>query len=119
MDLPNPYLPYLTDDCYLSEFGDEPDFFMPDGRRIRRRYRISKRDLSNQVIYGELIYYIFSNETQDKLVTPSVVRYLYRYEAEHLLLRCGFELKAVYSDYEGNAFGSMYPGELILIASKI
>ncbi len=119
LDLPNPYLPYLTDQRYLDEFGEEPEFLMPDGRRVKRQYRITRRDLSNQVVYGEILYYVSQPRgTKEKLVNSSAVRYLFRYEAEHLLMRCGFKLTAVYSDYDGNAFGSAYPGELVLIANK-
>jgi hypothetical protein len=45
-------------------------------------------------------------------------RYLFRFEAEHLLARAGFEVHAVYSDYDRSPFGSSYPGELILAAGK-
>lgn len=118
LDLPNPYLPYLTDDQYLNEFGDEPDFVIPDGRRIRRRYRIKKRDLSEQVIYGDIIHYVSHNGVTEQVVSSMAVRYSFRYEMEHLLTRCGFKVIEIYSDYDENKFGCSYPGELVLIAAK-
>ncbi len=45
--------------------------------------------------------------------TPSL-----RYEAEHLLERCGFMVEYVYADYDRSPFGSKSPSELILVARK-
>jgi len=47
------------------------------------------------------------------------MRYLFRYEAEHLLKRCGFVVGNVYSDYEKSPFGSIYPGDLVFVARKV
>ena len=47
------------------------------------------------------------------------MRYLFRYEAEHLLARCGFEVIELFSDYYKNPYGSSYPGELIFLAKKV
>ena len=44
------------------------------------------------------------------------MRYLFRFEAEHLLARCGFEVEALYADYDRSPYGSQYPGELIFVA---
>jgi hypothetical protein len=41
-----------------------------------------------------------------------------RYEAAHLLARAGFVLEHVYADYEKNPYGSMYPGELLIVARR-
>jgi hypothetical protein len=47
------------------------------------------------------------------------MRYLFRFEAEHLLVRSGFQVETVYADYDRRPFGSKYPGELIIVATKI
>ena len=39
LDIFNPSLPYMTSDTVGKEMGDEPEFVMPDGRRIVRRNR--------------------------------------------------------------------------------
>jgi hypothetical protein len=44
---------------------------------------------------------------------------LYRFEAEHLLARCGFEVEHVYADYDRTPYGSKYPGELIFVARTV
>lgn len=41
-----------------------------------------------------------------------------RFEAEHLLARCGFRVEALYSDYDPSPYGATYPGELIFVAAK-
>jgi len=119
LDLFNPSLPYLVDESRLGEFGEEPEFTMPDGRRVVRRSRIVSRDLLKQVQNVELIYYItYPDGREDRKVHDFPMRYLFRYEAEHLLERAGFQMDTVYADYDRSPYGSKYPGELILVAHK-
>ena len=120
LDLFNPSLPSLVRDDIGQETGDEPEFETPDGRRVVRRSRVVSRDLANQVNFVELIYYVrHPDGRQERLVHAFPMRYLFRYEAEHLLSRCGFEVRQVYSDYERSPFGTKYPGDLILVAEKV
>lgn len=44
------------------------------------------------------------------------MRYLFCYEAEHLLTRAGFVVEHVYADYDRTPYGAKYPGELIFVA---
>ena len=119
LDLFNPSLAFLVDDARLEEFGDEPEITMPDGRKVRRTTRIAGRDLINQVQDSELIYNITHPDgREERLVHAFPMRYLFRFEAEHLLARCGFEIEALYADYDKNPYGSTYPGELIFVAKK-
>ncbi len=119
LDLFNPSLPYLADPARLDEFGEEPEFTMPDGRRVTRRARIAGRDLFGQVQDAELIYYVTHPDgRQERLVHAFPMRYLFRFEAEHLLARCGFEIEALYADYDRSPYGSKYPGELIFVARR-
>ena len=46
------------------------------------------------------------------------MRYLFKFEAEHLLSRAGFKVEQLYADYDKSPYGSKYPGELIFIAGK-
>lgn len=120
LDLFNPSLPYLADPARLDEFGDEPEITMPDGRRVLRRARITARDYFNQVQDTELIYYVTHPDgSQERLVHSFPMRYLFRFEAEHLLARCGFKVEALYADYDRSSYGSKYPGELIFIARLV
>jgi SAM-dependent methyltransferase len=119
LDIFNPSLPHLVEELYLAEFGDEPEFTMPDGRRVCRRSRIIARDLFRQVQDIELIYYVTHPDgRQQRLAHRFQMRYLFRFEVEHLLARAGFQVEAVYADYDKSPYGSKYPGELIAVASK-
>ena len=46
------------------------------------------------------------------------MRYLFRFEAEHLLVRAGFTVEHVYADFDKNPYGSTYPGELLMVARR-
>ena len=119
LDLFNPSLPVLTRDNLGQELGDEPEFTTPDGRRVRRRDRVVSRDYANQINQIELIYYVTHPDgREERLVDAFPMRYLFRFEAEHLLARSGFAVEAVYADYDKSPYGAKYPGELILVARK-
>jgi len=120
LDIFNPSLEALTRDDGGQERGDEPEFTTPDGRRVVRRDRIVSRDLFNQISYVELVYYVTHPDgREERLVHSFPMRHLFRFEAEHLLARCGFEVEQVYADYDKSPYGSKYPGELILVARKM
>ena len=79
-----------------------------------------RRDAFNQINYVELIYYVTHPDgREERLVHSFPMRYLFRFEAEHLLVRSGFEVEDVYADFEKNPYGSTYPGELIFVAKKV
>ncbi|MDX1601224.1 MAG: class I SAM-dependent methyltransferase [Anaerolineales bacterium] len=119
LDVFNPSLEALTRDDLGEEFGEEPEFIMPDGRRIVRTHKIIERDLLRQISRIELIYYVTHPDgREERHVHPLEMRYLFRYELEHLLERCGFELLDLYADFERKPYGSTYPGELICLARK-
>ena len=46
------------------------------------------------------------------------MRYLFRFEAEHLLVRAGFAIEHLYAGYDESEFGSTDPGELVFVATK-
>lgn len=119
LDIFNPSLPSLVADNLGQEIGDEPEFTMPDGRRVLRWHRVVERDLFNQINHVELIYYVtHSDGRQERLAHAFPMRYLFRFEAEHLLARCGFELENAYADYDKSPYGSIYLSDLILVAMK-
>ena len=120
LDLFNPSLAALTSDNVGEEFGEEPEFTMPDGRRVIRRHKTVSRDYFNQINHVELIYYVTHPDgREERLVHSFPMRYLFRFEAEHLLVRSGFELGQVYADFDKSPYGSKYPGELIFVAKKV
>jgi SAM-dependent methyltransferase len=119
LDLFNPSLTFLGREITGEEIGDEPEFTMPDGRRVLRRNRVVKRDVFKQYQDVELIYYVTHPDGHtERSVHAFPMRYLFRYEVEHLLARCGFEVETLYADYDKSPYGSKYPGELIFVAKK-
>jgi SAM-dependent methyltransferase len=119
LDLFNPSLPLLASEQYGVEWGEEPAFMMPGGRRVVRRHRTLSRDLFQQIQDEELIYQVtYPNGCEERLVHRFQMRYLFRFEAEHLLARCGLRVEEIYADYDKSPYGSQYPGELIFVARK-
>jgi SAM-dependent methyltransferase len=119
LDLFNPSLKFLVDDDASVEMLDVPEFVMPDGRKVTRYHRIASRDLYNQLQEVELIYYVTHKDGRvERLVHAFPMRYLFKFEVEHLLARCGFKVEHVYADYDWSPYGSKYPGELIFVAKK-
>jgi SAM-dependent methyltransferase len=119
LDIFNPMLEALVRTNFGEEISEEPEFSMPDGRKVIRRHKIVSRDEPNQVNYVELIYYVTHPDgRQERLVQAFPMRYLFRFEAEHLLARAGFKVENLYADYDKSPFGSKHPGELIFIAEK-
>jgi SAM-dependent methyltransferase len=117
LDVFNPSLESLTADDLGREQGAEPVEDLPDGRKVVRRTKIISRDRVNQIIRSELVYYVTRPDgREERAVQPLPMRYLFRYEAEHLLARSGFTVESVYADYDKTPFGEKYPGEIIMIA---
>jgi len=117
LDIFNPSLLLLADERYLQEHGEEPEFTTADGRKVVRRMRIVWRDYFNQITHNELIYYVTHPDArEERLVHEFPMRYLFKFEVEHLLARCNFQLETVYADYDKSPYGSKYPGELIFVA---
>jgi SAM-dependent methyltransferase len=119
LDLFNPSMISLLDETRQEEFGDEDEFTMPDGRRVLRRARVISVDKTRQLMECEFIYYVTHPDgREERLVHPFGMRYLFRYETEHLLYRCGFRVQAVYGGFDRSPFGSDWPGEQIFLAVK-
>ena len=119
LDIFNPKLESLVQKDFGKEMAEEPEFSMPDGRRVIRRHTVVSRDVANQINTVELIYYVTHPDGhQERLVQAFPMRYLFRFEAEHLLSRAGFTVEQLYADYDKSPYGSKYPGELIFVAGK-
>jgi SAM-dependent methyltransferase len=120
IDLFNPSLPHLVNDRFLEELNREPPFTMPDGRQVLRRHRILARDFFNQTQEVEMIYRVsYPDGREERLVHRFPMRYLFRFEAEHLLTRSRFQVENLYADFDKSPYGSKYPGELIFVAGKV
>jgi SAM-dependent methyltransferase len=81
LDLFNPSLPTLTRENADREFGEEPEFVMPDGRRVVRCARLPNRDYLQQINDVELIYYVtYPDGRRERIVDAFKMRYLFRFE---------------------------------------
>jgi SAM-dependent methyltransferase len=119
LDIFNPSIRAFTQTNYGEIVAEEPEFSLPDGTHCVRRHRILGRDHFQQITQVELLYDLMHPDgTEERLVQAFPMRHLFRYEAEHLLVRAGFEIKALYADYQMNPFGTQDPGELIFIARR-
>jgi SAM-dependent methyltransferase len=118
-DLFNPSMPFLADERWLREPLTEPAVPLPDGRTLVRSYRVAGRDYHAQTQEVELVHVVtWPDGRMEQLGGRFLIRYLFRYEAEHLLVREGFTIDALYSDFDRNPYGASYPGELIFVARR-
>lgn len=118
-DVFNPSLDSLASMPLNEEIGNEPEFTTPDGRRVTRCFKIVNADRFAQVNEIELVYYVTRPDgTTERLVQAFAMRYLFRFEAEHLLVRAGFAIERLYAGYDKSEYGSTYPGELVFVARK-
>ena len=119
LDIFNPMLEALVNKDFGKELAEEPEFSLPDGRKVIRRHSVVARDVDNQINYTELVHYVTHPDgRQERLVQAFPMRYLFKFEAEHLLARAGFRVEQLYADYDKSPYGSKYPGELIFVAGK-
>jgi SAM-dependent methyltransferase len=119
LDIFNPSLDFLVNRAVGEELAEEPEFKMPDGRGVIRRQKTVSRDRFNQIDDHELIYYVTHPDgREERLVHSFQLRYLFRFEAEHLLDRAGFAVEQLYAGYDKCEYGSRYPGELLFLARK-
>ena len=119
LDIFNPSLEALAKQPVGEPSAEEPAFDMPDGRRVVRWHRIVDCDRAQQVNDVELVYDItHADGRRERLVHAFPFRYFFRFEAEHLLARAGFEVEHLYADYDKSPYGSKYPGELLFVARK-
>ena len=117
-DLFNPSLDALANQPIGQETdAGEPEFTTPDGRRVTRSFTIVAADRFSQINDIELRYNVtYPDGRQATLVHAFRMRYLFRFEAEHLLARAGFAVEHVYAGYDRSEYGSIHPGELVFVA---
>ena len=96
----------------------ESEFIHPDtGRRVMvwdtRRYELEHQMIDQYYVFEEL-------DTQGRVVSKRysrmTLRYAFRYEIQHLLELCGFQIEALYGDFQRGPF--RHGGEQIWIARR-
>jgi len=102
----------------INEIEDTPEFELGDGRRLRCASRISLVHRSEQFSDVELIYYLTGSDGHlTRAVQAFPIRYFFRYEIEHLLARCGFEVVDLFGKFDKSPLMDDSP-EMIFVCKK-
>ena len=88
-----------------------------EGMVVTRTETVVDTDLAAQVRVIRSAYEMVTEEGVTKRFVEWPLRYTYRFEAEHLLERCGFEVEAVHGGYRREPFTSGSP-VLLLVARR-
>ena len=122
----------------LNFFNPDPAYIAEAATRGRGLARIGKEfihpESGNQVIEWSTlghdpveqrieIYFIHdevdaSGQLLDRTYKPMRLRWIYRYEFEHLLARCGFEMEALYGGFDRRPFTDVHQ-ELVWVARRV
>lgn len=98
LDLFNPHTHQLAEQQGTLAF--DKTFHLPDGTLVQK-FVAQQTDMAAQI---NRVTFLYDEIAADGLVRratlPFAMRWLYRFELEHLLARVGFELEAVYGSYE-------------------
>lgn len=80
------------------------------GRRIRWWMTVVGYDRAQQWSECEVTYEVIEADGATRRVTETIsLRYIFRYELEHLLVRAGFRVVALYGDYDRSPFADGSP----------
>jgi len=119
LDVFHPFIPRLIDPKYLMEISVKTDIRIPDGKTLtftNRTVAFHREEQYNEI---ELVFYINHQDgSRDRLVQSFKMRYFYRYEMEHLLELCGFEIAYFFGDFDRSPFTPDSP-EMIFVARKV
>jgi SAM-dependent methyltransferase len=97
--------------------AEEAPIQCTDGRTVRRRQRVVERDLLHQISTSEMIYDITHADARtEQLVHRHCLRYLFRFEAEHLLARAGFCIEHQFAGFDRTPLSADVPVEFVFIA---
>lgn len=96
------------------EREDTPEQRLPDGRTLRRTYRVANVRWVDQVSEAELIYYVDGK----RHVQAFEMRWYLPAELHHLLVRAGFRVREMYGDF---ARGPLVDGapEQVVVAERV
>ena len=114
LDLFNPDLRALAG--HNNELVFDKLLTLADDTRVHK-FVTQQADPTTQTIYVQFIYDESDAEGRvRRSVLPFTMRWLYRYELEHLLARAGFALEAVYGSYDLDEYSAT--SELMLAVAR-
>lgn len=108
----------MHDPAWEKEREDTPETLLPDGRKVRRTFRIAAFHRERQVNEVEMFWYLtHPGGREERIVWRTPLRYFFRYEVEHLLARAGLRLTALYGNFDRSPIAGDSP-EMIFVAEK-
>jgi SAM-dependent methyltransferase len=108
----------VYDPSWMVEKEDGPITRLADGRIVRRTVRVAAFHRAQQINDVEFCWYITHPDGRREQVHWRVaLRYFYRFELEHLLVRAGLRVAALYGNFERAPFGEDSQ-EMIFVAEK-
>lgn len=111
--------PEATEDPHWQKevmIGGEVE--MPDGRKFRVTSRVAKFHPLEQYNDLDTIFYVtYPGGRKQRVVQTFPFRYIFRFEAEHLLARSGFRVTHVFGSFAKTPL-KKNSGSLILVAEK-
>lgn len=114
LDLFNPDLRALANEN--GALAIDKTFTLPDGTRVQK-FVAQQPNLAAQTNHVTFIYdELDADGRVTRSVLPFPMRWLYRFELEHLLARAGFALEAVYGSYELDEYDST--SDLLLAVAR-
>lgn len=120
MDLHQDRLMGAADEVESIAEGEDPPFAMTGGRVVVRKAMKETRDVFDQIQQWQFTFVVtYDDGHSEQFVHSFPMRYLFRFEAEHLLARCGFEIENLWADYDRTPYRSVMPGALIIRARKV
>jgi len=95
------------------------EFTRPEDRRRVVVWEALRYDMTAQIVHVQWIYDELDNDdvVASRAYTDLHLRWVYRYEMEHLLTLCGFAVEALYSDFDGGPF--VAGREQVWVARKV
>jgi SAM-dependent methyltransferase len=118
LDVFHPHLTMLASEVSQEETEDTPETTLADGRRMRRTFRVPAKRRAEQTNDVELIYYVRDPAgATTRIVQAFPMRYYFRFELEHLLVRSGFQVQNLFGDFDKSPFTDSSP-EMIVIATR-
>jgi SAM-dependent methyltransferase len=94
------------------------DYKTTDGRQVRISERVAAFHRAEQRNDVEMIFSVKHRDgRQERLVFAWPLRYYFRYEVEHLLSRCGFQVATEYGNFDRTPILDDSP-EMIFVAER-
>jgi SAM-dependent methyltransferase len=103
--------PAFQNECLVAEYKTL------DGRQVKIAERVAAFRRADQRNDVEMIFSVTHPDgREERLVFAWSLRYFFRYEIEHLLVRCGFRVTALYGNFDRSPLADSSP-EMIYTAT--